>query len=119
MPFADLEEIDAWALDAAKAMYALGIMKGNGAADGTISFDPGDTITRAQAITMLGRLQEKGFATVSLEQFPDQGDVADWALPYVQTMCAQGILSGSDDGRLNPNGAMTRSQACKVLYMMR
>ena len=119
VPFADLEKIDAWALDAAKAMYALGIMKGNGSADGTITFDPHATITRAQAVTMLGRLQEKGYAADTLERFSDREDVPGWALPYVQTMCAQGILAGSGDGSLNPNGAMTRGQACKVLYMMR
>ena len=39
------------------------------------------------------------------------------AAPYLETMYAQGILTGSD-GRLEPNGPMTRGQACKVLYMM-
>ena len=118
VPFADLGRIDPWALDAAKAMYALGIMQGSGAADGRVYFEPQAVITRAQAITMLGRLQEKGFAAAELTAFRDAEDVPDWALPYVQTMVAQGILAGSD-GRLNPNASMTRAQACKVLYMMR
>lgn len=118
VPFADLNKIDAWALDAAKAMYALGIMQGSGTADGRVYFEPQAVITRAQAITMLGRLQEKGFASAALTDFKDAKDVPDWALPYVQTMVAQGILSGSD-GRLNPNASMTRAQACKVLYIMR
>ena len=118
VPFADLNRIDAWALDAAKAMYALGIMQGSGTADGKVYFEPQAVITRAQAITMLGRLQEKGFATAELTGFKDAKDVPDWALSHMQTMVAQGILSGSD-GRLNPNASMTRAQACKVLYLMR
>ena len=53
----------------------------------------------------------------SLSAFSDSADVPDWAAPYLETMYAQGILTGSD-GRLEPNGPMTRGQACKVLYMM-
>ena len=117
VPFSDLDTIDEWALDAAKAMYVLGVMQGTGHADGTVTFDAKSTITRAQAITMLGRLQERGYATTDISTFPDSGDVPDWARPYMETMYAQGILSGSD-GRLNPNGPMTRGQACKVLYFM-
>ena len=66
---------------------------------------------------MLGRLQEKGFASDDLSAFSDSADVPSWALAYVQTMVAQGVLSGSE-GKLSPNAPMTRSQACKVLYMM-
>lgn len=117
VPFSDLGSIDAWALDAAKAMYALGIMQGTGHTDGTVTFDAKSTITRAQAITMLGRLQERGYATTDISTFPDSGSVPDWARSYMETMYAQGILSGSD-GRLNPNGPMTRGQACKILYFM-
>ena len=118
VPFADLASIDEWALNAAKAMYVLGVMQGTGHTDGTVTFDAKSTITRAQAITMLGRLQERGYATTDISSFSDSGDVPDWALPYVETMYAQGVLSGTDDGRLNPNGPMTRGQACKVLYFM-
>ena len=116
LSFADNDAIQSWALDAVKAMYALGIMQGNQEAGG-VYFSPSATITRAQAITMLGRLQEKGFASDDLSAFSDSADVPSWALSYVQTMVAQGILTGSD-GKLSPNDPMTRSQACKLLYMM-
>ena len=91
-------------------------MQGNQEAGG-IYFSPSATITRAQAITMLGRLQEKGYPTDDLSAFSDSADVPSWALSYVQTMVAQGILTGSD-GKLSPNDPMTRAQACKLLYMM-
>ena len=117
LPFADAGEIASWALPAARAMYALGIMTGNGGADGTVTFDAASTVTRAQAVTMLGRIQEKGYASADLSAFPDSADVPSWARSYLETLYAQGVLAGSD-GRLNPNGAMTRGQACKILYMM-
>ena len=116
LSFADNDAIQSWALDAVKAMYALGIMQGNQEAGG-VYFSPSATITRAQAITMLGRLQEKGYPTDDLSAFSDSASVPSWALPYVQTMVAQGILTGSD-GKLAPNDPMTRAQACKLLYMM-
>ena len=117
VPFADLSAIDDWALNAAKAMYALGVMQGTGQADGTVTFDAKSTITRAQAITMLGRLQQRGYATTDISSFADSASVPDWSRPYMETMYAQGILSGSA-GQLNPNGSMTRAQACKILYLM-
>ena len=116
LPFQDNGKIQSWALTAVKAMYSLGIMTGNQEANG-LYFDPSGTITRAQVITMLGRLQEKGYASNDLSAFSDSKDVPSWALSYVQTMVAQGILTGSD-GKLTPNAAMTRAEACKLLYMM-
>ncbi len=118
VPFADLNRIDDWARDAAKAMYVLGIMKGNGTDDGKLYFSANDTITRAQAVTMLGRLQEKGYAAGELTTFTDHGSVPDWAAAHLKTMVAQNVISGSD-GKLSPNANMTRAQALKVLSLMR
>jgi len=118
VPYADISKIDPWALDAAKAMYVLGIMKGSGTDDGKAYFSPADTVTRAQAITMLGRLQEKGYTSAELTQFTDATDVPDWATAHLKTMVAQGVINGSD-GKLLPNVSMTRAQALKVLSLMR
>jgi hypothetical protein len=118
VPYADMANIDAWAKDAAQAMYVLGIMKGNGTDDSKIYFSPQATITRAQAITMLGRLQEKGYAAAELTAFTDAADVPDWAAAHLKTMVAQNVINGSN-GRLNPNAPMTRAQALKVLSLMR
>jgi len=118
VPYADISKIDPWALDAAKAMYVLGIMKGSGTDDGKAYFSPADTVTRAQAITMLGRLQEKGYTSAELTQFTDATDVPDWATAHLKTMVAQGVINGSD-GKLLPNASMTRAQALKVLSLMR
>lgn len=116
LPFADADKIESWALGAAKAMYDLGIMEGTNYGSGLI-FDPKGSVTRAQALTMLGRIQPRGYARADLSAFPDGSSVPSWAAPYMETLFAQGILTGSD-GKLLPNANMTRAQASKVLYLM-
>lgn len=54
-PFADLDQVDGWALDSVRAMYALEIIKGS-EVDGQTVFDPRGTLTRSQAVTMLDRM---------------------------------------------------------------
>ena len=116
LPFADADTIESWALNAAKAMYDLGIMEGTNNGGGLI-FDPKGSVTRAQALTMLGRIQPRGYARADLSAFPDGSSVPSWAASYMETLFAQGILTGSD-GKLLPNAYMTRAQAAKVLYLM-
>ena len=59
VPFADMDQVDAWAADAVRAMYALGIVGGTTLKDGTQVFQPRSTLTRAEAVTMLGRSLER------------------------------------------------------------
>ncbi len=54
-PFADMEQVDAWAQDSVRAMYALGIVNGS-TVDGQLVFEPRGTLTRSQAVAMLGRM---------------------------------------------------------------
>lgn len=117
LPFTDLEKLQDWVLPAARAMYALGIIQGNDDGQGGVTFDPGRTLTRAQAVTMLGRIQEKGYPAASLDAFTDSADVPDWAAAYLETMVAQGILEGTDEALL-PNRTMTRAQAAKLLWAL-
>ena len=59
VPFADMDQVDAWAADAVRAMYTLGIVGGVTLNDGTVVFQPQSTLTRADAVTMLGRSLER------------------------------------------------------------
>ena len=79
--------------------------------------NPTDTISRQEAMTILGRTQEKGYAEDSLSAFPDAGTTASWARSHVAAMVSRGIISGSN-GRLNPTGAVTRGQVAKMLYSL-
>ena len=115
LPFADLDKIADYAVPAIKALYSEGVINGSKGKDGQIYFNPNAPLTRAQAATMIGRTQEKGYATVELA-FTDAGKIPAYATFYIQTMAAQGILGGYADGSFKPNNNITRGQMAKILY---
>ena len=115
LPFADTNEIASWALNGAKAMYSLGIIKGSSDGSGKLYFNPTANVSRQEAVTMLGRLTEKGYAQGALK-FTDSSAIQSWAAEYVSTLSEMGILTGFSDGSFRPGGAMTRAQVATVLY---
>ena len=115
LPFADVDKIGKYAIPAIKALYTEGVINGSVGKDGRLYFNPNSPLTRAQAATMIGRTQEKGYATVELT-FTDAGKIPAYATFYIQTMAAQGILGGYPDGSFKPNDNITRGQMAKVLY---
>ena len=117
MPFADSDQIGEWAEDGVRAMYALGVTKGSVSWDGKVFFNPTATISRQEAVTMIGRLMEKGYPTPELA-FKDSAGVADWAKEYVAALSSVGILTGGDDGRFRPADFMTRAEVATVLYKL-
>ncbi len=117
MPFADSDRIGGWAKDGVRAMYALGVVKGSANWDGRVFFNPTAAISRQEAVTMIGRLLEKGYPTPE-PTFKDSAAIAPWAKEYVSTLSAVGILTGSGDGKFNPTDFMTRAEVATVLYKL-
>ncbi len=115
LPFADNKSIPAYAVPAIKALYTEGVINGSTGKDGKIYFNPGSSLTRAQAATMIGRTQAKGYATVELT-FTDAGKIPAYAAYYIRTMAAQGVIGGYTDGSFKPNNNITRGQMAKILY---
>ena len=101
--------------------YQMGFVNGMG--DGT--FAPKGTLTRAQAVTMLGRVAElvqtgavadgaalkKGEKQVS---FSDGAAIDSWAVHYVNYFVSHGVIEGMGNGAFAPRANMTREQALKV-----
>ena len=114
-PFADTNKIADYAVPAIKALYTEGVINGTTGKDGKLYFNPNSSLTRAQAATMIGRTQEKGYATAELT-FTDAGKIPAYATFYIQTMAAQGIIGGYTDGTFKPNNNITRGQMAKILY---
>lgn len=117
LPFDDNDQIGGWAKDGVRAMYALGVTKGSANWDGRVFFNPTATISRQEAVTMIGRLLEKGYSAPELT-FKDSTAIADWAKEYVGILSDAGILTGSDDGKFHPADSMTRAQVATVLYKL-
>jgi hypothetical protein len=115
LPFADNSAIPEYAVPAIKALYTEGIINGTTGSDGKLYFNPGSSLTRAQAATMIGRTQEKGYATAALT-FTDAASIPAYATYYIQTMAAQGIIGGYEDGSFRPGSNITRGQMAKILY---
>lgn len=117
LPFADADEIAPWAAEGVRAMAALGVVKGSPDDRGALRFRPTAEISRQEAVTMLGRLWEKGYAPAPLA-FTDARDIPAWASEYVSLLVSLGVLSGYADGAFHPADPMTRAQVATVLYKM-
>ena len=112
--FADSEQIPLWAQNSVKAMYETGIIKGRENYDGSYSFAPYDNITRAEAMTVLGRIMEDtGSAELT---FADNGDIPDWARESIAKLLSMGIINGYSDNTILPNNNVKRAEAASMLY---
>lgn len=117
LPFADLDSIPSYALPAIRALYQEGIINGSTGQDGQVYFHPGNSLTRAQASAMIGRTQEKGYASAAAS-FSDAASIPAYADYYIRTMAAQGVISGYTDGTFRPTANITRGQMAKILYTL-
>ena len=110
--FTDVPEGE-WYTDAVAWGAANNIVGGVG--DG--KFDPNGNVTREQMATILFRycdgigLDTSGRA--SLSDFPDEGDVSDYATDAIRWAVAEGIIGGSD-GKLLPQNSATRAQVATI-----
>ncbi len=118
LPFADASSIPAWDKAAVAALNALNIMQGAGGDDGTVYANARASLTRAEAFTLLSRMQAKGWPEASLGSFSDRGSVPSWAWSATAKLVGQGIVSGSDGGKLLPNAPVSRAEVCKLLMSM-
>lgn len=115
LPFADAAQTPDWALREVKAMYALGLLKGAAVGD-QLLVNAGATITRAEALTILGRTQPMGYGTGSFTA-PDAAQVADWSLVFVRNLWAQGV-TGDRSASIRPQDLLTRGEMAQMLYAM-
>lgn len=119
MIFNDVSQSD-WAYDAILYCAKLGLMKGY--SDQSGSYGPYDTLTRAQAATIMCRYFTEGDADKSswntMANVSGMTDVHDgeWFVPYVNWAVQTGAMTG--DAGLNtfrPNDPITREQLCIVV----
>ncbi len=116
LPFRDQAAISDWALNAVKAVYNEGIINGSGSS-GNLRFYPQNSISRQEAMTILGRIQTCGYLQAQLS-FDDTDDIAVWAQPYICTLVKQGVVGGNNANMLLPNSNVTRAEAAKMIYSL-
>ena len=103
-----------WGRSAIHWAYAEGITSGK-IVDGVNCFAPDQSITRAEAATMLVKM--KGIDVKDYEKDSEEFTDVDgaWYTPYVNAAFANNIVSGKGDGIFDPNGNLTRAEAVTMV----
>lgn len=107
-PFYDVSQSD-WYYAPVGYAYEKGLFSGMDANH----FAPGSSMNRAMLVSVLHRLA--GSPTAGQTSFSDvPGDA--WYAKAVLWGTAQGITSGTGNGRFSPDGQVTREQAVAMMY---
>ncbi|HWP98392.1 MAG TPA: S-layer homology domain-containing protein [Syntrophomonadaceae bacterium] len=92
--------------------------KGLASGESDYYFGADSALTRAQAVTMIikalgfeDRAPTPGYSM----SFADDDDIPDWARDSIYVAQANGLISGDDGRRINPNQDMTRAEASTML----
>lgn len=93
---------DNWSYKYIVAVTKAGIFGG----DESGKFNPFDNLTRQEAAKII--VKAFGFKGSSELTFGDKANIQSWAVPYVKTAVANGILKGDDQGNFNPNANIKR-----------
>jgi hypothetical protein len=101
---------DAWYVPYVVELASKGIISGY--PDGI--FKPGNSITRAEFAKMICIAMGWTIENPTISSFSDV--TRDyWALRYIETAKAYGIISGYPDGTFRPNNHITRAEIAKVI----
>ncbi len=115
LPFADNKQIPSWAAQHIKVLYSMGIMNGKTGDKGETNFDSDAHISRAEVVTVLGRVFGEAVKTGDLD-FIDKDDIPEYALKGFETMISVGVVGGYEDSTLLPCKNVTRAEAVKMIY---
>ncbi len=87
------------------------------------SFKPEGNITRAEFCKMIcvmlngGKEPTLGTSTTAIFSDVRTSANSSWAEKYIEACYVQGIVSGIGDGKFNPNGSVTGTEAAKMLLV--
>lgn len=100
--------------DGGSVWYEKGMLwaVGQGISDGT---NPEGVVTREQLVTMLYRYMDSPAATGDFSGYPDAAAVSDWAVNGMKWAVANGLISGTNTGALNPGGTATRAEVATIM----
>ena len=117
--YADLD--GHWSSYYVNALSFAGVVGGSEDATGRLVYLPDDSLSREQfAKILVGflKLDLAAYAETALP-FDDNGDIAEWAIPYVRAAYGAGLMRGKDtpDGKLlfAPRDSITREETFYVL----
>ncbi|MBO5060699.1 MAG: S-layer homology domain-containing protein [Clostridia bacterium] len=112
--YADYDKISKWALPYVAAVTDRLLVSGKLEGE-DVYFAPSDILSRAEAITVFGRLIASAKQEIS---FADSDEIPDWAAQYVSAMVSMGFVNGYEDNTIRPNGKVARAEAATMIYKM-
>jgi hypothetical protein len=115
MDFEDVSQ-GAWYAEAVRWAVAEGIASGVSESE----FAPDAAITREQLAVMLYRVEQKnggGFTGLWMFNldYADADQISEWAYEAMCWCTMKGVLSGRDDGTVDPQGVAARSECAQML----
>ncbi|MDF2630350.1 MAG: hypothetical protein K0R39_4181, partial [Symbiobacteriaceae bacterium] len=113
-PFADAP--NDWSQPYIDALYEAGLVQGE-IVDGQRYFRPDRRISRAEAVTIIGRALDVDQTDISILPvlFLDDAEIPTWAMPSIAVLSVWRWISGFPDGEFHPHGELQRAQAAKIL----
>ena len=118
LEFEDVSQISEWALPFVRAATGAGLMRGKTTVSDTLIFAPKDSITRQEAIYVLGALLPESEDEIKDTDFTDSDKIAPWADENLRRAYAQGLISGYDDGSVRPESKITRAEAATLVVKL-
>jgi len=109
--FTDVSEHWAWTRGYIPYLVEKNVLNGYEQADGTYTFNPDGTVTRAEFIKMMS--ETFGLTDTVPVSFSDVADT-DWFYPYIAKAAAQGFLLNYGS-YMGPNTPLTREEATTLL----
>lgn len=112
-PYTDVPD-DQWYYDAVHFCYKEGIMKGTT----PTTFAPSKTLTRAEFVTILGRIYENEGGVIACNGNLPFTDVKDTQYFYTYLCWAYNnkVVAGVSETKFSPAAVLTREQMCMMLY---
>ena len=112
--YSDVSESD-WFYQYAAIMSEKNIITGSMG-----KFNPDNSVTREEGITVIARLLEIEENEIYADDFSDVNDISMWAKGYVGGAVKAGIISPvNEDRKLVPNRAIKRKEMAEMLYKSR
>ncbi len=75
-----------------------------------------ENLTREQLAVMLWGYAGRPESSAGLDAYGDSASASDWAVQAMAWAVENGLISGMDDGTLNPQGTATRAQVATILF---
>lgn len=111
--FTDNDKIQEWAFPYVNAMVSHGYIEGKSDDGYTLYFDPENSITRAEAFTIISRILNK--STDFELDYSDRESIAQWAENGIIILSGLGIIEGYEDNTIRPNNTLTRAEAAVLV----